>query len=50
MGGVYATTPTDVMAPGAIGEAGGSQPHDNMQPYLTVTFVIALQGIFPSRN
>lgn len=30
--------------------AGGSQPHNNMQPYLAVTFVIALQGIFPARN
>ena len=29
---------------------GGSQPHENMQPYLALTFVIALQGIFPSRN
>ncbi len=34
----------------AIGAAGGSQPHNNMQPYLGVNFVIALQGIFPSRN
>ena len=30
--------------------AGGSQPHSNLQPYLTVNFIIALQGIFPSRN
>ena len=29
---------------------GGSQPHPNMQPYLTVNFAIALQGVFPSRN
>ncbi|HEV2802036.1 MAG TPA: tail fiber protein [Pyrinomonadaceae bacterium] len=29
---------------------GGSQPHENMQPYLTLSFCIALQGIFPSRN
>jgi microcystin-dependent protein len=33
-----------------IGFTGGSQPHDNMQPYLTVMFCIALVGIFPSRN
>jgi len=33
-----------------IGFAGGTQPHQNMQPYLTVMFCIALQGIFPSRN
>jgi microcystin-dependent protein len=30
--------------------AGGSQPHGNMQPYLGLNFIIALQGIFPSRN
>ncbi|MBV8737688.1 MAG: phage tail protein [Alphaproteobacteria bacterium] len=30
--------------------AGGSQPHNNLQPYLTLNFCIALQGIFPSRN
>ena len=30
--------------------AGGSQPHNNMMPYLTLNFIIALQGIFPSRN
>jgi microcystin-dependent protein len=35
---------------GVVGAAGGSQPHNNMQPYLSVTFYIALQGIFPSRN
>jgi microcystin-dependent protein len=30
--------------------AGGSQPHNNMMPFLTLNFCIALQGIFPSRN
>ena len=30
--------------------SGGNQPHPNIQPYLTVNFAIALQGIFPSRN
>jgi len=34
----------------AIGNVGGSQPHQNMQPYLTISFCIALQGIFPSPN
>jgi microcystin-dependent protein len=34
----------------AIQLAGSSQPHNNLQPYLTVTFVIALQGIYPSRS
>lgn len=33
-----------------IGNFGGNQPHQNMQPYLTVNFCIALQGIFPSPN
>ncbi|MBZ4024115.1 phage tail protein [Rhodobacter sp. TJ_12] len=35
---------------GTVTNAGGSQAHDNMQPYLTVSFCIALQGLFPSRN
>lgn len=38
------------MSPGAVGNVGGGQPHENMQPYLTLSFCIALQGIFPSRN
>jgi microcystin-dependent protein len=36
--------------PSAVTSAGGSQPHDNMQPYLVLNFCIALQGIFPSRS
>ena len=36
--------------PGTVASVGGSQPHQNMQPFLTITFCIALQGIFPSRN
>lgn len=39
-----------VMAPGAVGAAGGNQPHNNMQPYLALNFCIALQGIFPARS
>lgn len=38
------------MQPGVTGIAGGSQPHENIQPYLCVNFIIALEGIFPSRN
>lgn len=34
----------------AIGSAGGSQPHDNMVPFLAVNFIISLFGIFPSQN
>ena len=37
------------MAPQALAPAGGSLPHNNMQPYLTLNFCIALQGIFPQR-
>jgi microcystin-dependent protein len=33
-----------------ITSVGGSQPHNNMMPYLVLNFIIALQGIFPSRN
>jgi microcystin-dependent protein len=37
------------MAPNQISVAGGSLPHNNMQPYLTINFCIALQGVFPAR-
>lgn len=47
----YVASPLDVtMNPQAIGFAGGNLPHDNMQPYLAVSFIIALYGIYPSRN
>jgi microcystin-dependent protein len=38
------------MAPASISNVGGSQPHENRQPWLTLNIIIALQGIFPSRN
>ena len=38
------------MSAAAVTNVGGSQPHNNMMPYLTLNFIIALQGIFPSRN
>ena len=38
------------MAPNAIGNVGGSQAHQNMQPFLVLNFCIALQGIFPSQT
>ena len=38
------------MNPATISNTGGSQPHENMSPYLVLNFVIALQGIFPSQN
>lgn len=49
--GPYAGDAASVpMGVSAIGSTGGSQPHDNVQPFLCVTFVIALEGIFPSRS
>jgi microcystin-dependent protein len=39
-----------LMAPQAIGVSGGGLPHNNMQPYLTLYFNIALQGVFPPRT
>jgi microcystin-dependent protein len=38
------------MAPEALAPAGGDQPHNNMMPYLTLNFNIALQGVFPPRG
>ncbi len=38
------------MSPQAVSNVGGSQQHLNMQPFLTLSFCIALQGIFPSPN
>jgi microcystin-dependent protein len=43
-------SPPQPLNPGSIGPAGGNQAHDNMQPYLTINWSIALQGIFPSRG
>ena len=59
LGGVWAlstldqfssTAPSVGMAAGAIGSSGGSQPHDNMVPFLTVNFIISLFGVFPSAS
>lgn len=38
------------MAAQSITAAGGSQPHENMMPYQSINYIIALEGIFPSRN
>lgn len=35
---------------GELSNSGGNQPHDNMQPYLAINYIIALQGIYPSRS
>ncbi len=48
---IYSDTPgNQLMSPQALGTAGSSQPHGNMQPYLALSFCIALEGIFPTRN
>jgi len=47
---LYSTALNATMAPQAISNIGGSQPHENRQPFLVLNFIIALQGIFPSRN
>jgi len=44
------TAPAVALNPGSCGLAGGSQPHNNMQPYLGMNYIICLEGIFPSRN
>jgi microcystin-dependent protein len=44
------TAATGTLAPAAIASSGGNQPHSNIQPFLCINFIIALNGIFPSRN
>ena len=51
------TTPTagdfradDRSFPAVVANTGGSQPHENMSPFLVLNFIIALQGVFPSQN
>ena len=45
-----APTPNLYMNAGMVGLAGGNQPHNNLMPYLTLNFCIALQGIYPPRT
>lgn len=51
---IYSTTANGTMNPQAasvvVGVTGGSQPHNNMQPYLGMNYIICMEGIFPSRN
>jgi microcystin-dependent protein len=48
---MYTTTFTaTALNANAVDPAGGDQPHSNLQPYLTLNFCIALQGVFPPRN
>jgi len=48
----YATagSPQTFLSPNALAPSGGDQPHNNMQPYLTLYYCIALQGVFPPRT
>src|SRR5437016_6220815 len=50
-GTIYSSTaPSLNMDPSAIGSAGGSQPHDNMIPFLVINFILSLFGVFPSQT
>ena len=46
----YHSTPDTTLSAAVIGSAGGSQPHENRQPYTVLNYVIALQGIYPSQS
>jgi microcystin-dependent protein len=53
VGGISMYAPPTALTPlsfSALSPAGGSLPHNNMQPYLTLNFCIALQGVFPPRT
>ena len=49
-GNPYQTATNTQLSPQAIAPTGGSLPHNNMMPYLTLNFCIALQGVFPARG
>ena len=50
-GGQFTTqAPAVNLDAAAVGSAGGSQPHDNMPPFLVINFIISLFGIFPTVN
>lgn len=48
--GAYAPGPDTHLTPASVSNVGGSQPHQNLPPILVLNFIIALQGVFPSRN
>ena len=51
LGNVYSNEgPGEMMSAAAVTSVGGGQPHPNMQPFLTLNYIIAIYGIFPSRN
>jgi microcystin-dependent protein len=45
-----ANAPNTPLNAGTVATAGGSQPHDNLQPFLCVSFIISLFGVFPSQS
>ena len=49
-GTLYQTASNATLSDQALAPAGGDQPHNNMMPYLTLNFCIALQGVFPPRT
>lgn len=50
LGQFSSEAPLHTMDPSTIAPAGGSQPHDNVPPFLVINFIISLFGIFPSQN
>jgi microcystin-dependent protein len=44
------TNPTIAMNANAVGHTGGSQPHNNLQPFLTLNWIIALYGVYPTQS
>jgi microcystin-dependent protein len=49
-GNLYQTANNVAMSSNVVATAGGNQPHNNLMPYLTLNFCIALQGVFPPRT
>jgi microcystin-dependent protein len=47
---LYSAPPNAFAASDIVGPTGASDPHENRQPFLVLNYIIALQGIFPSRN
>lgn len=47
---IYSATPSVQMNSVAVGTQGGNQPHNNMQPYVMLNFIIALEGVFPPKQ
>jgi microcystin-dependent protein len=50
VGQIYTSANSPILlSPQSVGPTGGSQPHENLQPYLCVTFIISLFGLFPNQ-